>query len=539
VPPTGSPFPAVPTASPGQMVELVSPPSQVEEMLDADDDVNAAHRFRTISNIFGAAPNTGMVAQEVAMQECLADTEEPATFEEAQARECWRLAMIDEITSIEANGTWELVDPPPGQRPIGFKWVYKLKKDATGIIVRHKACLVAKGYAQRFGIDYDEVFTPVARLETIRLLLALAASEGWHVHHMDVKSAFLNGELREEVYVAQPLGFAVAGQEKKVLRLIKVLYGLRQAPRAWYAKLDSSLGSLGFQRSAYEHAVYTRGAGKQRLIVGVYVDDLVITGGDVQELEQFKEQMKKTFQMTDMGLLRFYLRLEVEQSQAGITISQGSYALKILQGAGLADCNASHTPMESRLKLNKYSNDDCVDATEYRRLIGALRYLVNSRPDLAYAVGYVSRFMEKPTVEHLVAVKRILRYVAGTVHLGCHYQKEARKVDLLGYSDSDHGADVDGRRSTSGILFFLGKSVITWQPQKQKVVALSSCEAEYIAAATTSCQGVWLSRLLAELRGKDVDTITLKIDNQSAIQLSKNLVFHDRSKHIDVNYHYI
>jgi hypothetical protein len=165
--------------------------------------------------------------------------------------------------------------------------------------------------------------------------------------------------------------------------------------------------------------------------------------------------------------------------------------------------------------------------------------LVNSRPDLAYAVGYVSRFMEKPTVEHLVAVKRILRYVAGTVHLGCHYQKEAKKADLLGYSDSDHGADVDGRRSTSGVLFFLGKSVITWQSQKQKVVALSSCEAEYIAAATASCQGVWLSRLLAEPRGKNADTITLKIDNQSAIQLSKNLVFHDRSKHIDVKYHYI
>jgi hypothetical protein len=523
----------------GPTVELVSPPSRVEEMLDADDDVHAAHRFHTISNILGAVQNPGAVTQEQAMQVCLADTEEPVTLEEAQARECWRLAMIDEITSIEANGTWELVDPPPGQRPIGLKWVYKLKKDATGIIVRHKARLVAKGYAQRFGIDYDEVFVPVARLETIRLLLALAASEGWHVHHMDLKSAFLNGELREEVYVAQLPGFAVVGQEKKVLRLIKALYGLRQAPRAWYAKLDSSLGSLGFQRSAYEHVVYTRGAGEQRLIVGVYVDDLVITRGDVQELEQFKEQMKKTFQMTDMGLLRFYLGLEVEQNQDGITISQGSYALKILQGAGLADCNASHTPMESRLKLSKYSTDDCVDATEYRRLIGALRYLVNSRPDLAYAVGYVSRFMEKPTVEHLVAVKRILRYVAGTVHLGCHYQKEAKKADLLGYSDSDHGADVDGRRSTSGVLFFLGKSVITWQSQKQKVVALSSCEAEYIASATASCQGVWLSRLLAEPRGKNADTITLKIDNQSAIQLSKNLVFHDRSKHIDVKYHYI
>ncbi|KAJ1270345.1 hypothetical protein BS78_06G047000 [Paspalum vaginatum] len=305
----------------------------------------------------------------------------------------------------------------------------------------------------------------------------------------------------------------VAGKEQKVLHLIKALYGLRQAPRAWYAKLDASLASLGFQRSTSEHAVYTCGKGAHRLIVGVYVDDLVITGGNITELKQFKEEMKN-----------------------GITISQGAYATKILEAAGLAGCNASVTPMETRLKLSKFSTEPTVDATEYRRIVGALRYLVNTRPDLAYAVGYVSRFMEKPTTEHLVAVKRILRYVAGTV---CFYRRKEGETALLSYSDSDHGADVDGRKSTSGVLFFLGGNVITWQSQKQKVVALSSCEAEYIAAATACCQGVWLARLLAELRGEEAGAVNQKIDNQSAIQLSKNPVFHDRSKHIDVKYHYI
>jgi hypothetical protein len=194
--------------------------------------------------------------------------------------------------------------------------------------------------------------------------------------------------------------------------------------------------------------------------------------------------------------------------------------------------------MESRLKLSKTSSAPLVDATHYRSIVGSLRYLVNSRPDLAFSVGYVSRFMEAPTTEHLTAVKRILRYVAGTLHYGCFYKRE-KEASLVGYSDSDLAGDVDTRKSTSGIFFFLGNNVITWQSQKQKVVALSSCEAEYIAATTAACQGVWLARLLAELKGRKPATINLKIDGQSAIQLSKNPVFHNRSKHIDTRYHFI
>jgi hypothetical protein len=230
--------------------------------------------------------------------------------------------MQVEMDAIEANGTSVLVDPlARRQRPIGLKWVFKVKRNAAGNIVKHKARLVAKGYIQRQGIDFDKVFALVARLESVRLLLAHATGKGWTVHHMDVKSAFLNGELQEEVYVQQPPGFEVEGQRHKVLRLVKALYGLRQALRAWYAKLDSSLIALGFHRSTSEHVVYFRGAGKHRLIVGVYVDDLIITGGDHKELEQFKEQMKATFQMSDLGLLKYYLGLEVNQTPSDITIS--------------------------------------------------------------------------------------------------------------------------------------------------------------------------------------------------------------------------
>jgi hypothetical protein len=478
------------------------------------------------------------VERVLAEQLLLASESEPATFEEALKSEDWRLAILDKITSIESNGTWELVERPVHVRPIGLKWVYKIKRDEAGLITKHKGRLDAKGYVQRPGIDFDEVFALVARLESVRLLLALAATEGWAVHHMDVKSAFLNGELLEDVYVEHPPGFVVKGQEMKVLHLIKALYGLRQAPRAWYSKLDDSLIKLGFQRSTSEHVVYLRGTGTHRLVVGVYVDDLVITGGNSQDIELFKEEMKATFKMSDLGLLHYYPGLEVTQREDGITICQSAYAAKILENAGLSGCNPSDTPMEARLKLSKHNTSPEVDPTKYRSIVGSLRYLVNSRPDLAYAVGYVSRFMERPTTEHLVLVKRVLRYIAGTLHFGCYYQRKKGAL-LEGYSDSDLAGDVDTRKSTSGILFFLGSSIITWQSQKQKVVTLSSCEAEYIVATTAACQGVWLARLLAEFKGEKVRAYSLKMDSQSAIQLSKNPVFHDCNKHIDTRYHFI
>jgi len=324
-----------------------------------------------------------------------------------------------------------------------------------------------------------------------------------------------------------------------VLHLVKALYGLRQAPRAWYAKLDGSLLSLGFRRSNSEHAVYLRGEGARRLVVGVYVDDLVITGGCTGDIDEFKSQMKATFQMSDLGLLHYYLGLEVTQLDSGITLGQSAYAAKILENAGLTGCNPSFIPMEPRLKLSKESTAPAVDATAYRSIVGSLRYLVNTRPDLAYSVGYVSRFMEKPTTEHLAAVKRVLRYIAGTLDYGCFYTRKEKDALLVGFSDSDLAGDIDTRKSTTGVIYFLGKNIITWQSQKQKVVVLSSCEAEYIAGTTAACQGVWLARLLAKLKGKEEGAVKINIDNQSAVQLSKNPVFHDRSKHLYTRFHFI
>jgi hypothetical protein len=334
--------------------------------------------------------------------------------------------MQEEIDSIEENGTWSLVDMPAGFKTIGLKWVYKVKRNEHGVIVKHKARLVAKGYVQRPGIDFEEVYAPVARLESVRLLLAVAAQEGWEVHHMDVKSAFLNGDLVEEVYVAQPAGFVVKGAEHRVLRLKKALYGLRQAPRAWNAKLDNSLMSLGFQKSIAEHGIYVRGAGEEKLIVGVYVDDLIITGH--HGINKFKGEMKKLFKMSDLGLLSYYLGLEVKQTEEGITVGQSAYATKLIDKSGLRGCNSCASPLETRLKLSKKSDSPLVNATGYRSMVGSLRYLVNTRPDIAYAVGFVGRFLEEPHEDHSAAVKHILRYVAGTLDHGLIYRRRREEA---------------------------------------------------------------------------------------------------------------
>jgi transposase InsO family protein len=472
---------------------------------------------------------------------CLMGTEEPTNFQDADKEENWRCAMKEEIDSIRNNQTWSLQDPPAGQRVIGLKWIYKVKKDSDGKVLKHKARLVAKGYVQQQGIDFEEVFAPVARMETVRLLIALAAQEGWRLHHMDVKSAFLNGELEEEVYVKQPPGFEEKGSEHKVLKLHKALYGLKQAPRAWNSKLDSTMSSLSFERSPFEHAVYKKGKGENSLLVGVYVDDLVITGTNEGEIEKFKQQMKEIFKMSDLGLLSYYLGIEVRQLPNGISFCQEAFAKRILQDCGMADCNPTQAPMEARLKLSKKSSSPPVNHTTYRSIVGSLRYLTNTRPDLAYSVGIVSRYMESPKFEHMAAVKQILRYVKGTLGMGYYYErkKAGEKLCLVGYSDSDMAGDVDDRKSTTGFVFFLGSNLISWTSRKQMVVALSSCEAEYIAAASAACQGVWLRSLLADLLNQNPDKVMISIDNKSTISLCKNPVHHNRSKHIDTRFHYI
>ncbi|GJV80979.1 ribonuclease H-like domain, reverse transcriptase, RNA-dependent DNA polymerase [Tanacetum coccineum] len=417
-------------------------------------------------------------------------------------------AMKDELDSINRNNTWRLTSLPPGHKAIGLKCVFKTKKDAAVKTIKHKARLVAKGYIQEHGIDFEEVFTPVARMETIRLLLAIAANNKWQVHHLDIKSAFLHGTYNEE------------------------------APRAWNIKLDNTLKSLDFKKCALEQAIYTRTERDSILLVGVYVDDLIITGTPKREIDKFKDQMKEIFEMSDLGLLAYYLGIEVTQSGGDISIKQSAYARKILKEAGMLESNETIIPMDPGTRLMKTAEGTMVNSTEYRSLIGCLRYLLHTRPDLSYSVGLLSRFMQEPKEQHMKAIKKVLRYVKGTKDYGITYKHNGGNK-IYGYSDSSYGVNTQEGKGTTGIIFYYGESPISWSTQKQATVALSSCESEFIAATAAATQALWLKRLLSRLTHSDEEKITILVDNKLAIALIKNPVFHGRSKHIDTKYHFI
>ncbi|KAD4586296.1 hypothetical protein E3N88_23897 [Mikania micrantha] len=523
------------TYSEGEQV-LESGNSQEESPQTGDSVASSKYddtppRFRPLAEIYDSTV-------PLEPRELLLVDDEPTSFEEAVTYKEWKEAMEAELSSIEKNSTWSLTDLPVGQKAIGLKWVFKLKKDANGHVTKCKARLVAKGYVQRKGIDFEEVYAPVARMETIRLLLAIASREGWLVHHLDVKSAFLNGELQEEVYVKQPEGFEIKGKENKVYKLTKALYGLRQAPRAWNARLDKVLKEIGFDKCAQEPAVYKSNKAGTQLIVGVYVDDLIVTGTSEKRIQEFKERMMKVFDMSDLGHLSYYLGIEVTQKQGGCVLKQSGYAKKILKFSGMTSCNPAKWPMDPKLKLTKDEQGECVDSTEYRRLIGSLRYLLHTRPDLSYPVGVLSRYMEKPKISHYQAMKQVLRYVKGTSEYGLRYETGG-DGRLIGYSDSSHASDLDDRKGTTGMVFYLGSNLITWVSQKQQTVALSSCEAEFMAATAAATQALWLRNLISDLLGEKPQQVVLLVDNESALSLMKNPVFHGRSKHIDTKYHFI
>jgi hypothetical protein len=310
-------------------VEFVTPLSHDEERVDACYDGEPL-RYRKMEGLLIDPSVLGPVSRILAGELHLAcDDGEPRSFAEAEKHAAWRAAMQSEMDAVETNRTWELADLPHGHLAITLKWVFKLKRDEAGAIVKHKARLVARCFLQQEGIDFYDAFAPVAQMESVRLL-ALSAQEGWHIHHMDINSVFLNGDLKEKVYVHQPPGFAIPSKEGKVLRLRKALYDLRQAPRAWNAKLDSTLKRMGFMPSPHEAAIYRRGNGENALLVGVYVDDLVITDTKDAEVAAFKEEMKATFQMSDLGHLS-YLGIEVHQSDSVITLRQTAYAKHIVE----------------------------------------------------------------------------------------------------------------------------------------------------------------------------------------------------------------
>ncbi|KAM2677793.1 hypothetical protein EV1_004297 [Malus domestica] len=464
---------------------------------------------------------------------------EPEDYQEAAHDQAWQEAMNAEIDMIEKNDTWQLVDRPTDKPVIGVRWVFKTKLNLDGTVQKHKARLVAKGYAQKPGIDYNETFAPVARLDTIRTLIALAAQKGWKLFQLDVKSAFLNGILEEEVYIEQPEGFEVKNACHKVYKLRKALYGLKQAPRAWYSEIDAYLTSCNFIRSTSEATLYTKSDEEGGiLIVSIYVDDIVYTGSSKTLLSEFKMEMMQKYEMSDLGLLHHFLGMGILQTENGVFIHQSKYAKSLLVRFGLEDCKPVSIPLPTGEKLKKVDGSELADETMYRKIVGSLLYLTATRPDLMYAASLLSRFMNGPTKKHFGVARRVLRYVQGTLSYGIEYAKDSDAI-LVGFCDADWAGSEDDCRSTSGYAFSFGSGIFSWASVKQNTVALSTAEAEYVSAAKATAQAIWLRFVLDDFGEMQADATPLFCDNMSAISMVKNPVFHQKTRHINRKFHFI
>ncbi|GJU99986.1 ribonuclease H-like domain-containing protein [Tanacetum coccineum] len=392
---------------------------------------------------------------------CFLSQIEPTSIAKALSDSSWVEAMQEELLQFKLQQVWILVDLPNGKKAIGTKWVFKNKKDERGIVIRNKARLVAQGHRQEEGIDYEEVFAPVARIEAIRLFLAYASFMGFLVYQMDVKSAFLYGTIEEEVYVTQPPGFKDPDHPDKVYKVVKALYGLHQAPRAWYETLANYLLSNGFKRGKIDHTLLIKKQKRDILLVQVYVDDIIF-GSTNKELLQHKED--------------------------GIFISQDKYVAEILKKFNYSDVKSASTPVDLEKPLVKDGDADDVDVHLYRSMIGSLMYLTASRPDIMFAVCACARFQVTPKTSNLLAVKRIFRYLKGKPTLGLWYSRDS-PFELVAYTDSDYAGATQDRKSTTGGCQFLGNRLISWQCKKQIVVATSTTEVEYVAATNLLTKG--------------------------------------------------
>lgn len=466
---------------------------------------------------------------------CDQETGDPMTPEDALGGHNavdWRNAMHSELASLDVNNTWELMSLPAGRKAIKTKWVFKTKRDDDGTVLRYKARLVAKGCSQTYGVDYTETYSPVVRYTSLRLLIAMAAQRGLSIDQMDAITAYLQGDLDEEIYTQQPEGFDDGSG--RVCKLKKAMYGLKQSGRQWNRCLDDALQSFGLIKSKIDMCVYyTKNVD---LIIAIYVDDILICWKDPAVRDQIRAKLEKKFQMKYLGRAKTCVGLHIEFENDGISIGQASYAKDVLERFKMSNCKPVATPTDVSQKLMPNSPDDDVIEAPYQEAVGSLLYLVQgTRPDLAFAVNNVSRFNSNYRSSHWAAVKRIMRYLKGTINYRIKYKRcEGR---LSGFVDADWAADVVDRRSCTGWVYLLAGGAVSWSSKRQKTVALSTTEAEYMAMSAAAQEAAWLSEFMGQFA--KIDGVKLFCDNQGALEIAETEAFRKNTKHISIRYHFI
>lgn len=475
-----------------------------------------------------------------------ATLDDPLTVAEAKSREDWakwKEAMDAEIGQLKKLGTYTLVDCPPDRKPVGCRWVFHLKLDHTGAISRYKARLVAQGFAQRPGLDFNETYSPVVRMESVRVVLAIGNAAGYDINTLDADGAYLNGTLKETIFMRQPPEYGDGSG--RVCLLAKTLYGLKQSGREWHEELDRAFAEEDFESLDADRCVYVKQDGEKVWIVPVHVDDMLATStaGDGEEM---KNSLRRHFKVKDLGPTNQFLGMEIARDRAHGTlkITQSSQIKRAISRFGMDDAFSVTTPLDPNVKLLKTPADIPVDTTlqtQYQSAIGSLMYVgLGSRPDISFAIQNLSQFSSHPTQVHWTAVKRLIRYLKGTPDIGLRYgPTKMEDLVLVGYSDADWAGDENDRKSVSGYVFLLGKNVITWGAKKQATVALSSMEAEYMALSYAVREAIWLRNLLGELGLVQGEPTEIFVDNQGTIAFAKSQDFHGRSKHIDIRHHFV
>ncbi|KAJ9555883.1 hypothetical protein OSB04_010497 [Centaurea solstitialis] len=489
------------------------------------------HTYRTMAsnNIYKPIHKLNLSAQR--------STPEPTSLKQALADPKWREAMPIQHQALITNHTWDLVPVSPSQNIIGSKWVFRTKYNSDGSFQKHKARLVALGFHQRPGLDYNETFSPVIKPATVRLLLSLVVTNGWTLRQLDINDAFLQGTLSDDVYMAQPPGFVDPEHPDHVCRLRKAIYVLKQAPRAWYTELRTHLLSIGFINSVSDTSLFIQ-KGTKNLFVLVYVDDIIVTGPCPNEVSDFISSLSVRFSLKDLGHLSYFLGVEVQTCSHGLFLSQRKYIIDLLARAKMLDAKPMPTPMESNTRLTLAMGTPLDHPKDYRALVGSLQYLALTRPDIAFAVNKLSQFMHCPTTTHWQALKRLIRYLKGSLDKGINIYRNS-PLKLHAFSDSDWAGDKTDYISTGAYIVYLGQNPISWSSKKQRSVSRSSTEAEYRAIAQAASELAWLGNIMLELGISSTTTPTIYCDNIGAVNLSSNPVFHSRMKHLAIDYYFI